>query len=142
MVWMLLADGLITAPSHLPLDFIEALKFRMPFLMKLQVFGENRNNYLLTLLLYLLHVGSGVIVTSGRQTLLVPPSSMHVSVVGAFGMRSPLQEYSIVSPARNKPVMSVGVVAELGLAVGGLSQTKNKSKCYLRPILLDINQIF
>ena len=52
------------------------------------------------------------------------PISLHVIVVDSSGLRSPLQEYSIVSPARNWLLISVGVVCEYAGAAGGSTQTK------------------
>ena len=75
----------------------------------------------LVMIIHLLHVG---IASAGSHTAKVPPLSVHVRVVGASGISSPLHEYSIVCIARNCPEISVGVVTECVSAVGGVSHTK------------------
>ena len=65
------------------------------------------------------------------HTAIGGPKSWHVIVVGLSGMRSPLQEYSISSPARNWPLMSVGVVCEFAGGVGGSTQTKHYITLYI-----------
>jgi len=65
--------------------------------------------HLVKLVKFLLHSGKAV-VEETVQTACVIPVSVQVLTVSSFGMRSPLQEYTIDCPARNWPLMSAGIV--------------------------------
>ena len=60
----------------------------------------------------LLHVGKSAVVGTDHWAGDVPVS-VHVLTVASFGIRSPLQEYKIVFPARNWPLISAGKVTAL-----------------------------
>ena len=77
--------------------------------------------YFNLVIINLLQFGNNVV----DHTAIGGPTSWHVIVVDSLGMRSPLQEYTISSPARNWLLISVGFVCEYAGAVGGSTQTKH-----------------
>ena len=73
---------------------------------------------------HLLQVG----VTVTDHVAMVAPVSVHVLIIPPAGIRSPLQEYSNVSPARNCVVRALaGMVTALAWGATGVSQTKSNN---------------